>query len=337
MSDGNQFYQAPLVSIVIPSFNNADFLPECVRSCLAQSYNNIEIIVIDDGSTDNTIEVLKPFKNQIVYHYQKNTGLAGARNTGHDLSRGKYIAWLDADDVAHPDRIMLQAFYMEKHEDTVLVCSNFSAFDEMGKNYDEYATQYYSQLQGTGGVGEILPEIEKIDFKNYYGVDCKIPLVNVFSGDGRHKLIWGNFIHPPTVMIDRTACRKSGKLKKGIPTQEDWEFFFRISKYGKIAWIDYPLIRYRIHSQQMSSSSNAVINAKGIVLVFEDMLKKEKDYSKDNERMVRIKLGEFCAGAAYILIEAGKKSEAVTYMKKSLRCGPLSWKNFKLILKWFRS
>ena len=324
----------PLVSIVIPVYNGAGYLSECVESCLGQSYPNLEIVVIDDGSTDDSRDVLQPYQKKIVYHYQENAGLAGARNTGHRIAKGKYIAWLDADDIAHPERILLQALYLEKHEEVVLVCTNFSAFDEMGKKYDDYATQNYSQLQVPEGIREILPEIEEINSGSYHGVNCTIASKKIFSGDGRHKLIWGNFIHPPTIMMRKSAYRKAGELKRNIPTQEDWEYFFRISKYGRIAWIDYPLLKYRLHSQQMSSTSNAVKNAKGIVSVFEDMLKEEQAYAKDNEREVRKKLGRFCAGAAYTLIEAGKRSEALVYLKKSFRCNPLMLINYKLVVKW---
>jgi two-component SAPR family response regulator len=178
---------------------------------------------------------------------------------------------------------------------------------------------------------------DEIDFSSYPAVNCSIVSLKIFSGDGRHKLIWGNFIHPPTIMMRKSACKKVGELKRNIPTQEDWEYFFRISKYGKIAWIDYPLLQYRLHSQQMSSTSNAVKNAKGIVLVFEGMLEKEPVYAKENERDVRKMLGRFCASAAYTLIEVGEKPEAIGYLKKSFRCNPLILTNYKLLVKWLLS
>ena len=337
INDDNHNGTLPLVSIVIPAYNADKYLSECVESCLVQSYPNFEIIVVDDGSTDNTKEVLRSYQGKIVYHYQENAGLAEARNTCHRIANGKYVAWLDADDIAHPERILLQALYLEKHREVVLVCTNFSAFDEMGKKYDGYTSQYYSQLQVPGGVGEILPEIDEIDPISYHSVNCSIASTKVFSGDGRYKLIWGNFIHPPTVMIRKSVCKKAGELKKNISTQEDWEYFFRISRYGKVAWIDYSLLHYRLHSQQMSSTSNAVKNAKGIVSVFEDMLSEEQEYAKKNKREVHKTLGRFCASAAYTLIEDGKKSEAVAYLKKSFLCNPLMLINYKLFAKWLLS
>lgn len=316
----------PLVSIVIPSYNCAQYLPECIDSCLAQTYPNIEIIVVDDGSTDNTKTVLQPYLGKVVYFFQENGGLAEARNTGQRIARGEYIAWLDADDIAHPERIMVQALYLEEHPATVLVCSNFFAFDETGEEYEEYCVQYYSQLDVSGGVGGLLS-------KESGGVAVAGASANVFAGNGRYTLIWGNFIHPPTVMIRAEGCRKAGNLNNNIPTQEDWEYFFRVSKFGGIAWVDYPLLRYRLHSQQMSSTANAVKNATGIVRVFESMLKEEHEYASDNKLEIRKMLGRFCASAVYTLLEDRQKTAAMGYLKKCFLCSPFSVRNYKLLAK----
>lgn len=318
----------PLVSIVIPAYNSAPYLAACLESCLSQSYSNLEIIVVDDGSVDNTREVLRPFFNEIDYHYQDNAGLAGARNAGHNIARGKYIAWLDSDDLALPERISLQVQYMESSPETVLVCSDFSAFDNNGNEYPNYSNVYYSLLAGYGGVSDLLPEEVSLPGQSRQ---------TVYVGGGRYQLIWGNFIHPPTVMFRRDACIKAGNLREDIPTQEDWEFFFRISQDGLIAWLDSPLVKYRLHPQQMSSTANAVKNATGIVRVFESMLAREQEYSHKNKTKVRHYLGRFCASAAYALLEDGNKSKAVQYLQKSFLCSPRSLVNYKLLVKMILS
>jgi glycosyltransferase involved in cell wall biosynthesis len=95
----------PLVSIVITCHNYGRFLKEAIDSCLHQSYQNIEIIVIDDGSTDNTSEVSKTYKNKIRYFYQNNRGVAEARNNGVNKTKGHYVVFLDADDLLKPNYI----------------------------------------------------------------------------------------------------------------------------------------------------------------------------------------------------------------------------------------
>lgn len=98
----------PLVSVVIPTFNRAHCLPEAIDSVLKQSYRNYEIIVVDDGSGDDTKEKLNPYANQIRYFYQKNRGVSSARNRGIRESRGEWIAFLDSDDVWQVDKLKVQ-------------------------------------------------------------------------------------------------------------------------------------------------------------------------------------------------------------------------------------
>lgn len=89
----------PLISVVITSYNYGEYLEEAIKSTIDQTYDNIEIIVVDDGSTDDTGQIaLKYNKNSVNYHYQKNSGVAKARNNGAKIARGKYIIFLDADD-----------------------------------------------------------------------------------------------------------------------------------------------------------------------------------------------------------------------------------------------
>src|SRR5215212_469876 len=91
-----------LISVVIPSYNHGNYLARAIESVLSQTYKNTEIIVIDDGSVDNTKQVAGDFPG-VIYIYQHNQGLSAARNTGIDNSRGKYMLFLDADDWLHED------------------------------------------------------------------------------------------------------------------------------------------------------------------------------------------------------------------------------------------
>ena len=107
----------PKVSIIIPAYNNAIYLGEAISSCLAQTYTNIEVMVVNDASPDNTTEVVKAFDDDRIKYivHKKNKGLSAARNTGIRASTGEYIALLDGDDIFHPKKVELHLEFLEKH------------------------------------------------------------------------------------------------------------------------------------------------------------------------------------------------------------------------------
>lgn len=122
-----------LVSVIIPTFNMASFLSQAIQSVLNQTFSDFELIVIDDGSNDNTKSVVHSFNDvRIEYVYQENKGLSGARNTGLRLASGKYIAFLDADDLFLPDKLAVQSKYLEEHLEVGVVVGGFQRIDSEG-------------------------------------------------------------------------------------------------------------------------------------------------------------------------------------------------------------
>lgn len=118
----------PLVSVIIPLYNQKEFVEEAIESVLNQSYSNIEIIVVNDGSTDNPLDVLTRFKNDIRLIDQENKGLAAARNTGIKNSSGEYIQLLDADDFLDKDKIKLQLEFNQMRSSVISYCE-ISSYD----------------------------------------------------------------------------------------------------------------------------------------------------------------------------------------------------------------
>ena len=98
----------PKISVIIPTYQHADFLGDAIDSVLAQTYKDYELIIVDDGSTDGTREIVAAYGNQIKYIYQDNRGLSAARNTGILASKGEYIGLLDADDVWLPNKLEME-------------------------------------------------------------------------------------------------------------------------------------------------------------------------------------------------------------------------------------
>jgi glycosyltransferase involved in cell wall biosynthesis len=107
--------RSPLISVIIAAYNNAQYLPEAIDSVLAQDYPAVELIVVDDGSTDDTRSVLAGYGDRLRYQFQENAGTASARNAGYHLSHGEYIAFLDSDDIYTSGRLGLQmAAFLEE-------------------------------------------------------------------------------------------------------------------------------------------------------------------------------------------------------------------------------
>jgi glycosyltransferase involved in cell wall biosynthesis len=123
--------ETPLVSVVIPTYNSSGTLIRSIESVFKQTYRNFEIIVIDDGSTDDTKTVLAPYSNdkRIMYLYQDNAGCGVARNNGVAIAQGEFIAFLDADDYWHEEKLRFQMEIFEKHAD-VIVCYTESYIKE---------------------------------------------------------------------------------------------------------------------------------------------------------------------------------------------------------------
>lgn len=123
-----------LVSVIIPVFNYARYLGDAIESVLAQTYRHVEIIVVDDGSTDHTASVARLY-NEVRYIYQDNQGVAAARNTGLAAAKGDLIAFIDADDTWHRDKIKLQVEYLRQHPATGFTITKIKNVVEPGATY----------------------------------------------------------------------------------------------------------------------------------------------------------------------------------------------------------
>jgi len=205
----------PKVSVIIPTYNRAKYLCEAIDSVLAQTYKDYEIIVVDDGSTDDTKKVLAKYGSSIRYYCQENSGIAVARNVGISLSEGEYIAFLDDDDIWLSDKLKVQMKYLEKNSDIDLVTSRAEIIDSEGHL--------------TGG------------FKpsKFYATD--------FEG-----LLNSNFIVVPSVVFKKKILSKVGYFDEKLRCCEDYELWLRIALKGKIYFMDQVLVKYRMTPNSLS-------------------------------------------------------------------------------------
>ena len=205
------------VSVIIPTYNRARLLPQALDSVLAQTYGDFEIIIVDDGSNDDTRTVIEPYlgRSNARYFYQDNQKQAAARNLGIKKAEGEYIAFLDSDDMWAPRKLEFQVKMLENHE-------------EMGMVYSNQLTFRDDPSQGTIKYG---PGVLK-------------------SGQIYRDLLLRRFYcSTPTILVRKSVIDEVGGFDDSLGNAlEDWEFALRISRRYLIWAIDEPLFYRRLHA-----------------------------------------------------------------------------------------
>ncbi len=208
----------PKISVVITVYNRTQCIIQAIQSVLAQTYRDFEIIVVDDGSNIDIKETLKPYQGKIKFIYQENRGLAAARNTGIRHAQGEYIAFLD-DDLWAPQKLEVQIPILENNPDLGFVCSEVLAMDEKGNVLAKWRKFGDWELQDT--------------FEDLYE---------------------GNFVHVPTVVARKDCLQAIGGFDESLRSTEDYECWLRLAKRYRFLYINQPLAKYRLHSQQVSKN-----------------------------------------------------------------------------------
>lgn len=207
---------APAVSVIIPNYNHARFVAQAIESALAQTYHDYEIIVIDDGSTDNSREVVAPFMDRVRYVWQPNQGLSAARNTGVRESRGRYVAPLDADDVWFPNYLATMAPVLDG---------------------DPSAGAAYSGWRYIDANGNLLPQqsTRTVPPEQFYAT-----------------LAYTNFLVPSGVLARRECLEQAGPFDVNLRAVEDRDMWLRIARDHRVIGVPQVLVGYRTHGQNMT-------------------------------------------------------------------------------------
>lgn len=216
-----------MVSVIVPTYNREKQIERALRSIFRQTYKNYEIIVIDDGSTDQTQEIVSRMKDARIQYIRSehNQGAAHARNVGIQASKYDYIAFLDSDDEWHPDKL-------EKQMRKILTASR-----EVG--------MIYCRMHGAQEGGH----------EQYYmpPYEC---LSESLKGDMFRFLLWRNLIGTPTMLIRRECLESTGRFKESLPCLEDYELVLRIAEEWKIDFIDDVLVE--VHRTPNSLTSKII-------------------------------------------------------------------------------
>lgn len=222
----------PKVSVNICCYNGDKYLKETIKSVLSQTFTDLEVIIIDDGSTDATQKVINGFDDhRIKYFYQRNQGLSCSRNKALAYSSGQYIAIVDQDDVWEPEKIKRQADIFDLDSGVGLVYSDAYYINDAGKRLGKY-------------FNKVIPQ----------------------RGWVTKNLILGNFIPCPTVMIRTETLKKTGPFRVGLKLAEEYELFLRLSLISKFEFVNEPLAGYRVHANNNSKNITGMCQEEIVIM-----------------------------------------------------------------------
>src|SRR5947209_2872680 len=211
----------PKVSIIIPAYYQGRFLRAALESALGQSHRNVEVVVIDDGSTDDTAEIAAGFADRIKYIRQENAGLPSARNRGIRESSGDYLCFMDSDDFYDPEKVQRQAELLDADPELGFVYCDIITTDEAGQPLPEQASVYSPSRQMSG---------------------------NIFQ-----TLMLAGYFPPHTVMIRRRVLEAVGEFDPELGGHADYELWLRAAAAGHTAcFINQKLAYYRTYPTSMS-------------------------------------------------------------------------------------
>jgi glycosyltransferase involved in cell wall biosynthesis len=216
-------FQAPLVTVLMSCYNSSTWLEEAVVSILGQTFKNFEFLIIDDGSTDNSLSILETLAAQdlrIKLIKKSNTGLADSLNIGLNYAKGKWVARMDADDISEPDRLEKQVTFATCSANLVFLGAGLRVIDEEGI----------------------------IGSKYVYPVDHKSLL--------KHLLTSRPFPPHASAFYLRSQALEVGGYRRKILRAEDWDLWLRLSEKGLLSSIPETLVRIRKHSDQISLSGS---------------------------------------------------------------------------------
>lgn len=242
----------PLVSVILPAYNAQATLAQAVHSVLSQDYVNLELLVVDDGSTDNTVQhpVLRDPRIRVLQ--QKNSGPAAARNLGIAQARGALIAFIDADDVWMPGKLSTQVNYLQSHPSTFIVFGGFQRW----------------LAEPDGGItvpkSNSFPSAPR-SLKPHSSVDPSPTLLAQPSGWIYTDLLLDSVVHIITAVVRKPVFDTVGMFDESLATGEDYDFWLRASRQFKIDQLAKCVAYYRIHQGSITKMPRAENNEYRVV------------------------------------------------------------------------
>lgn len=216
-----------IVSVVVPTYNGERFLADTLRAVLAQTQPQVELIVVDDGSSDGSMAVAATVAPDALRLQQRNGGVSAARNHGLARARGRYVIFLDQDDIWHPRMLERQVAWLDAHPDIGAVVCRYHHWWPAGGAYP-------------------VPE-------SIWGDEPPVDVDPAFSGHVFHQFLVDCWALTSGTMLRHEVVSAAGGFDLGLPYSEDWDLWLRLSRQTQFALLNWPPVLYRHHQVQGSA------------------------------------------------------------------------------------
>lgn len=225
----------PKISVLIPTYNCAATIQESIDSVLNQTYKDLEIVVVDDGSTDNTRALLEGYGDKVRYFYQANAGAVRARLYGLHQALGQYIAIIDADDIWFPEKLKIEVEVLDTNPEIDLIFTDFQDFSKDGFS-----------PKSCFDANKVFRKIPARSMSEKY------PSAKIFLRDIMYDYMQGNFILPSTLLVRKSSCFKFRMFTDQLAIREQYEFCLRTLHELKVAFIDEVLVHRRFRGTNIT-------------------------------------------------------------------------------------
>jgi len=304
-----------MVSVVIPTYNSARYIGETLESVLNQDYPRLEVIVVDDGSTDNTQDVVRVFDpKRVTYLYQANSGgPAGPRNKGIQEARGHYIALVDSDDIMLPGKIRRAVAMLSQQPQLGLVFTNFVKFDDIRGQYPGAFLDTY----------EYFRKLQKMQVAESQYV--------IRSDSAYDGLISENYIGTSSVVIPKEVFPRIGIFDESLSGPEDFDMWLRIASTYDIGFIDMIGHRYRVRAESIMARGDRKLIPDNMIVMRKQL---GRNLPTGIRKKVRKKLAsQLCAlGYCHQLTEEMKLARKYYVLSLREAHNWLSWKGLLVTL-----
>ncbi len=276
--------QNPLVSVLIPTYNRKNLLLRALKSVFDQTYHNLEVVVVDDASTDNTEKSLRKSrfweKTSFIRH-QENKGAPASRNTAVKNSSGDFIAFLDSDDVWHPVKIKKQIEVLQENPEYSLVFTKYQVH-KSGKTHTAPHVDFFPQKRSQN-------KLKKLLYKR-------------------------SFILNSSVLVKRSCLKKAGLFDESLPSLEDWELWIRFADYCRFFFIPQVMVEKYSPPDQITRDKKAFVQAIKLIL------EKHKNWYDAHPFIKSWQMMR----AGRLLLKAKKIKKAGRWFKESIKTHPFS-------------